>query len=401
MMNRIINITFLAMLAFAVTAGCKKPYDPPYIASPGSYLVVEGGINAGSDSTVIKLSRTVSLSSNLTSNPVLGANVSVESDQNVVYPLTETGNGNYSSAGLNLDNSHQYRLSIKTANDQYLSDLVPVLNSPPIDSVNYAITGSGINIYSSTRDPTNTVKYYRWDYQETWIIHSFYSSGFVSNGDTVGVRPPSQQVYQCWASDNSSNIIIGSTARLSQDIVYRNPITSIVSSSEKLGTEYSIQVRQYALTADAYNFYVNLQKNTEQLGSIFDAQPSQINGNIHSVTNPAEPVIGFISAGGTSASRIFIKNQQLPNWVTVSPYTLDTCPLDTEYFVYYPPPGGIFPFYQEDEFYNYDKPGFLSLLIPVAGIQPPGGKLIGHSGSYPACVDCTLRGTNIQPSFWK
>jgi hypothetical protein len=389
-----------SLMLIILLASCKKPYDPPYIASPGSYLVVEGGINAGSDSTVIKLSHTVSLASTITSSPVLGASVSVISDQNVSFLLAETGNGNYASPGLNLDKSHQYRLSIKTDNDQYLSDLVPVLNSPPIDSVNYTVTGSGINIYSNTHDPTNTVKYYRWDYQETWIIHSFYSSGFVSNGDTVGVRQQNQQVYQCWSSDNSSNIIVGSTARLSQDIVYRNPITSVASSSEKLGTEYSIQVRQYALTADAYNFYVNLQKNTEQLGSIFDAQPSQINGNIHSVINPAEPVVGFVSVGSTSDARIFIKNQQLPNWVTNYPYTINTCPLDTEYFVYYYPNDPI-PFYQEDEYYNYDKPGFESLLIPVAPIQPPGGKLLGHSGSLPVCVDCTLRGTNIQPSFWK
>ena len=40
-----------------------------------------------------------------------------------------------------------------------------------------------------------------------------------------------------------------------------------------------------------------MQKNAESLGSIFDEQPTQITGNIHSVTNPSEQVIGYVSAG--------------------------------------------------------------------------------------------------------
>jgi hypothetical protein len=121
---------------------CRKPYNPPAIASPNSYLVVEGIINIGTDSTIIKLSKTLKLSSGTTTNPVLQAMVYVQSDQNVIFPLTETTNGNYVSAGLNLDNTHKYRLSIKTADNlQYLSDYVTVLNSPPIDSISYDTKG--------------------------------------------------------------------------------------------------------------------------------------------------------------------------------------------------------------------------------------------------------------------
>src|SRR5580658_8224029 len=138
-----------AMLIITIIfAGCRKPYNPPAIASPGSYLVVEGVINAGSDSTIIKLSKTVNLSSKTTTNPVLGAIVSVENDQNVIYPLTETGKGYYRSPGLNLDNSRTYRLSIKTNNEQYYSDYLAVLNASAIDSVFYTVANNGINIYS-------------------------------------------------------------------------------------------------------------------------------------------------------------------------------------------------------------------------------------------------------------
>jgi len=380
---------------------CRKPYNPPAIASPRSYLVVEGVINSGSDSTFIKLSQTVSLSSTVTVNPVLHAVLTVESDQNAIYPLTETSNGYYASAGLNLDNTRQYRLRIQTNGEQYLSDFVPVVNSPAIDTVSYNIQSNGVQLNASTHDPKNNTHYYRWSYNETWIFHSDYDSQFMSNGDTVVARPANDQIYQCWASDTSSTIVLGSSAALSKDIINNKQITLVASTSEKLGVKYSILVNQYALTGDAYNFWVNLKKNTEQLGSIFDAQPSEINSNIHDITNPSVPVIGFVSVGAVANKRIFITEQQLPRWTPVNPYPDSLCDFRT--FLFHAPILGTLAFYnQENVYFNYLKNnGAGELYIPVDALSRPGGPVTGHTGALPICVDCTLRGTNIQPGFWR
>jgi len=154
------------LLSIIILSGCKKPYNPPATASPGSYLVVEGVINAGADSTVITLSKTVSLSSASGANPVLNAVVTVESNKNNVYPLTDAGHGKYFSAGLNLDNTLQYRLNIKTSNnEQYQSAFQAVAITPPIDSLGFVIqntpTNTGIQVYLNTHDPSNKTKYYR------------------------------------------------------------------------------------------------------------------------------------------------------------------------------------------------------------------------------------------------
>src|SRR5476649_2866671 len=128
------------IVCILVMSSCKKPYLPPVINAPGSYLVVEGVI-AGGAPTTIKLSYTVNLSNTTAANPASKAVVTVENDQNGTYQLTETTPGTYVLAGLTLDNSRKYGLSIKTAdNRQYLSDLVPVVNSPAIDSVGFRIT---------------------------------------------------------------------------------------------------------------------------------------------------------------------------------------------------------------------------------------------------------------------
>jgi len=398
---------YLLLMSVAIVC-CRKPYNPPPISAPNGYLVVEGVINSGSDSTIITLSHTVNVASKVTVNPVLNAVVTVEGDQNTSYPLTEMGKGKYACAGLNLDNSHNYRLNIKTAdNKQYVSDYMAVLNSPPIDSVSYDTQGTvfspGLNVYVNTHDPTNKVVYYRWDYQETWIFHANFASFFYSNGDTVlGRNLLTDNITYCWRSDTASTILLGSTAKLSKDIVDKQPIISITSSSEKVGDEYSILMRQYALTADAYTFYTNLKKNTEQLGSIFDAQPSQLIGNLHSVTNPSEPVIGYVSVGSTSSQRIFITNQQLPGWHTQPLYPDSVCMLafgPNSPCCYYVYPKG--PPNQVNAYINYLTNNNPDPLIPINAIGIPGHPPIGYTASERMCVDCTLRGSNKKPSFWK
>src|ERR1700748_1830822 len=175
-------VFFLLMLA---CFGCKKPYSPPASSTSDSYLVVEGVINSGSDSTVIMLSKTIKLTGKTTNNPVLGATVTVEGEQSGVYNLYDNSKkGHYASSGsLNISPSQKYRLRIINGSRQYLSDFVQVKPTPPIDSVGYNIQMGNVNIYVNTHDPANNTRYYRWDYDETWQFHSEYQSSFMA--DTV------------------------------------------------------------------------------------------------------------------------------------------------------------------------------------------------------------------------
>jgi len=386
---------YILYFTFMIIVSCKKPYNPRAISASGSYLVVEGVINSGSDSTIIKLSRTVNLSSNVTLNPVSGAVLTVESDQNSIYPLTETANGTYASSGLNLDNTQRYHLRIKTSDGKiFLSDFEAVNITPPIDSVGFMVQANGINIYVNTHDPSNNTKYYRWDYQETWQFHAQYESIYITDGTSIVPRTQAQMIYSCFSSDKSSNIILGSSAKLKQNVIYQNPITQVTSTSEKIETKYSILVNQYALTGDAYNFWVNLKKNTEQLGSIFDAQPSNINGNIHCITNPSEPVVGYISVSTVQKKRIFILNAQLPSgW---SPAYPSQCELDSELYARKIPND---PIPVNEVALNLIPIG--SSTIPVAAIYFDSYFVIGFTGSDDECVDCKIRGTQTQPAFWK
>jgi hypothetical protein len=243
-----------------------------------------------------------------------------------------------------------------------------------------------VQIYVNTHDPANATHYYQWEYGETWQYNSAEQSGFEydSAAETVVTRPPVNQIFTCWHSDSSTNILIGNSAQLAQDVIYLQPLTLIPSGGQQLSILYSIFVRQYALTEDGYKFLLLMQSNTESLGTIFEPQPSQLTGNIQCLTNPSEPVVGFVSAGTVQQQRVYISRSQVPYW-----YYSFTCPIHDS-LVPPAPPDAL-----EYFFAGY---GFIP-LYPLIG--PSGTGVLGWYSNIAYCVDCRLQGgTTQEPAFW-
>jgi Domain of unknown function (DUF4249) len=372
---------------------CTKPYTPATITKALNYLVIEGVINTGNnDSTLIKLSRTVPLSAGVGTSPELNATITIQSDNNQSYPLHELGNGMYVSDDLNLDNTHKYRLNINTSDGKnYVSDYISPIPTPLIDSIGFTIKSNGLQVYANTHDPKNSTHYYRWDYTETWQFHSEYFSSYISNGTDMVPRDPSQYIYDCWGNGISNDIVLGSSAKLTNDVIYQNPITFIESTSEKIETRYSIFVKQYALSSAGYNYFEQLRQNTEELGGIFDPQPSQLTGNVHCTTDASILAIGYVTAGTIQQKRVYINNSQLPNqWRTAYPYD---CEQDTALY--------FNPKTKTNEVAIYLIPLTSGELATQAWYGVPASMIpIGYLYSDPICVDCSLRGTLIKPSFW-
>lgn len=380
------KIYTFALLLLAL--GCRDKYNAPVVSPSTGYLVVEGNINSGNGTTTITLSRTTKLDS-FTIKYEQGAIVKVEGDDNSSYSLAETGVGQY-TADLNLNPTVKYKVSITTSNGkQYVSDLAQVKTNPPIDSISWQQEHDGVGIYINTHDPQNNTRYYQWEFVETWEFHSHYVTSlkyFVDNnimppsysvGYRNGLHNPDSSLYVCYQSAPSSNIFIGSTAKLSNDVVYL-PLVFIPHADWKLSVLYSIEVKQHALTKEGYEFLERMKKNTETTGSVFDAQPSELNGNIHCITDPTEPVIGYINISPAYSKRIFISNSQLPDWG-----------------------------YEQSCFRMEIDNISDSIKLKGLGLTPTYPNKLGMFGailtfyvSSVECVDCTLRGTNVKPSFW-
>ena len=367
-------------------ASCKQEFISPAPSIYTGYLVVEGVINNGGKTSIL-LSRTNSLRDTVKKYE-RGAKMQLEDNHNNTISFLENSNGSYSITTLQLDTSLRYRLHIKTSNNEvYQSDFVGINYNPPIDSINWVRDNNGVQLFINTNNPQNNTRYYQWQYNETWEFHSAFTASLkwvatpaANNALTLSVEyrdTLDPVINTCFQFNASNTIILGSSAKLSQDIIHL-PLTQIPAASWKLSVMYSILVKQYAWSKEGYNFMERMKKNTESVGSVFDAQPSELNSNIHCTSNSNLPVIGYFNICTITERRIFIKNNLLPGWNYQTNCTNETIP-------------NIRDTIKESAVRNL--PVNPVLLDELANI-------VTFSVATPVCVDCTLTGSNIKPSYW-
>jgi hypothetical protein len=362
---------------------CKEKYDAPVNIPATGFLVIEGFISA-SGPAELQISRTIPLADSATHINEMLAQVRLQGRDNSSYNFIENGPGKYIINNLALNSSLQYRLYIKTREGkEYASDYVNVRIAPAIDSVGWVRENGGVQIYINTHDPKNNTWYYRWTTEETWEYHSTYytSLDFLRNNreEIIGVkwRRPDMgrelKLFTCWRDQNSTSLILGSSKKISIDSIHK-PLIYIEPRSWKLSVLYSVLIKQYALTREEYEFLDKMKKNSEETGSFFGRQPSELRGNIHCITNPSEPVIGFIGIANRQEKRIWISRQELPDWQYAQDCFVKVIPVDSA--------------------------KFFSHLSPVTPVEWGTGGILTYLGVSPSCVDCTLRGVNVKPSFW-
>jgi len=387
-MKKNFKIVVGCMIVITFFTRCKQEYIPEVEEKNIRLLVVEGFLNSGQGQTKIRLSRTVNLTEIVVTKGEVGAQVRVEGENGSTFTLTGNTSGEYSIAQLTLTDNVKYRLWIKTTDGkEYASDYTSIKYTPPIDSITWIRESNGVRLYVSTHDPQNATRYYQWEHEETWEFRSAFGSSlkYISNGVrivAVDYRFPDQSVdttiYKCWKTVNSTSIIVGSSERLIADVIYL-PFHFVGQGSEKLSVLYSVNLKQNAISHEKYLFLEKMKKNTEQLGSLFDPQPTQLSGNIHCLTDPNEVVIGFVEISQQQTKRKFIYRNEVGSWNYVT---------------------GCF----ENEIDNLPdsiaKYGLgLSPTIPT--LRTPFGAILKFNAApEPDCVDCRIGRTNQRPSFW-
>lgn len=372
----------LSVLVLLFSLSCKKPFENDAISDSPNLLVVEGVINQGGQSSIL-LSRSLKLSDKSVVQMEKGAKVQVEGSNSSIFPLTESSAGVYTLPATTFNTNLQYRLRIKTiAGKEYLSDLMSVRTTPAIDSLNWRRERDGVGLYIDAHDSNNNTRYYQWDYMETWEQRSVGYSDYVYKNGSIDFRDYAEtlRIFTCWKSEASTNILISSTAKLSSDVVDDFQLALIPNRSEKLGFRYSILVKQYAIGKEAYDYLTLMKRNSEQLGSLFDNQPTDIIGNIKCISNPDERVIGFLNISQIIERRIFINNSQLPSWN----FILSCEPRVVKNHV--------------DSMRNAFSTGANLIITYNLDFE---GKKVSYNGDTATCLDCRTRGgSTVKPLFW-
>jgi hypothetical protein len=256
--------------------------------------------------------------------PVYSALVTISGDDGTHYTAEPKNEGDYIVSGIYTINEKiaftrgtAYTLHIRIGDKQYQSDPIIPLRTPEIEDVNYITRNNGtqVDIRVSTSDPTGEIMYYRWACDEDWEYTAPEYATHRWNPELEIIEPLSDQgvnTYYCWDKGHSTSFALGSADKLASATLKNNTVLQLQWGTTRFLYLYSVLVKQYAITKEAYEYFDNLQKNIEDAGSIFAPQPTELSGNIHNTADPEEHVIGFVTASTETSRRLYIPAEEVP-----------------------------------------------------------------------------------------
>jgi hypothetical protein len=381
--------TYCLMLLSIVS--CVEPYNVSDVSYQDE-LIVEGYVTTETKQQQVTLSHTSRIGEQQFI-PEQNAKVTITTGKGEKFVLNEAAPGIYRSIAFGGTIGQTYALSISTsAGKQYSSQPVELKKNPGIGNIyaTYSPTlsnGDGaFKIFLNAEDPEKKSRFYRWEFKETYEIQNPFPSEFVwLGGSSVVFRD--LPVDHCWGNDSSKSVVLGTTKGLAGDRITGQQIQTLPGYSIEMRIKYSILVRQYVLDEPAYNYWKSLADVNQTQGTLFDHQPGPVKGNVTSLSDPSEIVLGYFDAGEVASKRQFFVPSNFTKSGYVPPKYLTSC------FNYVPVEVA------EDKIAivmpQYTKDGYL---------------ITSSSGSYPNakllllpkyCCDCTNVGSNIKPSFWQ
>lgn len=217
-----------------------------------------------------------------------------------------------------------YTLEIRVEDRLYRSIPQKILATPTIDSLSLSFieiptvdqlqTESGVEIFSSWEDPVGADFY-------SWRINGIYRINTPDVGGTACCLfdPTDNGAEDCWIQerDLDENTLALSDrffegTRTNQKVGFINDDGLRFASQNVPGSkQYYVEVEQYRISEDAYNFFDKVNTIASIDGEIFDPPPLSLRGNIFNVDNQSEVVIGFFGAFSVQKKEIFIPRSLL------------------------------------------------------------------------------------------
>ncbi|PRX54549.1 DUF4249 domain-containing protein [Flagellimonas meridianipacifica] len=391
-------VPFVFSLFFA---SCVETFEPETEVFE-SVLIVEAAITNEDKRQQVLLTRTFRLEED-GPNPESSATVRVIDDQQNEFVFEEVEPGRYLSAlPFSAVPNRQYQLSIATSDGRtYGSESVSLTPESQILDL-YASREEnsngqdGIAILVDNQGSQSGTQSFRFEYEETYqiIAPRWVAVDAVVVRDRpppaiVILEPKTEEQQVCYNTELSNTIILGDTENTDQNGLTRFPVRFIGRDNFIISHRYSILVRQFAQTREAFAFYETLNEFSSRTESLFSQiQPGFLIGNVFSLESESENVLGFFEVSSVTSRRIFFDYEDFFPGEPLPPYASD-CSLEFTPDLLPGSPDGPSPL--------------------VQAINSLGQKFVESTGddSRPfvlvsrPCGDCTALGSNVIPDFWE
>jgi hypothetical protein len=319
-LNRIRQATLFLLLLFFFTS-CVDEYWPE-LDKYQNLLVLDGTLTDSNGPLLVNLS----VSSPVNGEkyiPLSGGELFVTDENQVKTLLYETLPGSYTAEDTSFRGKvgSSYQLHIKLPNGKsYISDVCLLRESAPIDSIYGLIEEPdnpennngypGMQFYVENHSLSSDTSYYLWKCIETYEYKSTFDIDYTWEGEFIPYPDP-DSLSTCWRTARVNEILFASTYYLDPTAVNAFPIHFVSTATKRLSIRYSVSVEQLSISESAFNFYNAIKQQNIDQENLWTQQPYQILGNMHCVTNPDEPVLGFFVVAGASEKRIFLNRPAL------------------------------------------------------------------------------------------
>lgn len=389
-----------------------------------SILIIEATITNENKQQEILLSRSYMFDS----IPINESNAIVRVIEDAVntYIFTEVEAGVYKSqTAFAAQPNRNYSLSVVTSDGrEYGSTNKQLTQSTSIDNLyverDFNENGNeGVSVYVDSYDPTGNSKYYRHEYEETYkIIAPLYSPReLISNGvqfpilendtfqyDTiesiidllVELKFRDQQEQVCYKTVKSNTFILENTEAYIEDKLEKYRVRFLNRDSYTIMHRYSILVRQYVQSREAYTFYETLNSFSESETVFTENQPGFLEGNVFSVENKNENVFGFFEVASIDEKRIFFNYSDLFVNESQPDFYIECDEFFTPVLI------------REDFAHNWISSPLVDAINDGYQFYDENDVEVSSPFSYAPfrlvlepCGDCTFLGNNNVPDFWE
>ncbi|MBO0935486.1 DUF4249 domain-containing protein [Fibrella sp. HMF5335] len=324
--------------------GCVSTYDPD-LALNSRLVVVSGTITDLADQQTVTLNQSRSSQDSVNvSTPISNALVEVIVNGAETVLLTETQPGTYVlPVGFRGKVGNTYQLRFRTSEGAQYASSVEEMTTVPAISRAYdeftlrgpKTTADGLpipanDIYIDFADPAATRNFYLWRWRlyetQAWCAtcqqgrYVLRDIGPVGSGpiEVIGCVPDSSLSVRnlfdytcrgnCWDIFYNSDIDVFADTYTNGQRQVGHKVASIPVYQRDPAL---IVVEQLSLSANAYRYYKLFADQVQNTGTLADAPPAPISGNVKNRANPAENVIGYFAASSVAVNRYKINRQNV------------------------------------------------------------------------------------------
>jgi hypothetical protein len=374
-----------------LTGGCVESFTPEVDEIP-EMIVISGRINSSEGQQFVEVSRSSSFNEPAYI-PVIKCTVVISDDKNNRFTLWEYAPGKYTCwiDWTYLITGTGFKVEVTTPEgNQYESDYETILTCPPVENLYYEEKRKdtddpdnplyGIQFYLDTDATGHETKNFMWELTETWEYYSKYMVGDYYDGKINFTGLTYDTLFYCWKTGRIYDIYTFTANNLTSGRITRYPLNYVSGNTDRLSVKYSLLVKQYAISENAYNYWNAVQRQTQNTGGFYETQPVSIKGNIRCVNHPGETVLGYFMVSCCTERRIFV-------------------PRDFDFAVYTPP---CQPYEFDPESLTIFLSGFKPEDYPVFLLNLSGTSQGPWDYADQSCFDCTRLGGSVnKPDFWE